>query len=904
MIKRYSSRRESISDSLLNDKLKNAKSYDRIAGYFRGSIFEVAGENLDSITGTIRVICNSDLRIEDVKTAKLARESLRKEWCETKPEELKNIGNRFKKLYEFLTSKKLEVKVLPNERFGLIHGKAGVITLEDGTKTSFLGSVNESRTAWKSNYELVWEDSSSDAVNWVQEEFDALWNDPAAVPLSDFIIKDIKRVSERTVIDDIKDWKNLDDKDPAAVAVESPVYREQLGLWEHQKYFIDVAFHAHKKSYGARYVLADQVGLGKTIQLAMAAQLMALYGEKPILIIAPKTLIWQWQDELISLLDLPAAVWDGRNWIDENGLKYPNRGAQDIVKCPRRIGIVSQGLITSGSSIKEYLLKKEYECVIADEAHRSRRRNLGEGKENQSPDMNNLYKFLVEISRRTHSMLLATATPFQLYPIELWDLLNILSQKNDSVLGSLSSMWRKSARLSEGLDLIMGKKKIEFFDPENWDWMRNPFPPKHEHPNFAVLRNMFRLKDDQFVISKGFSDLSNPEGFKIGTLLTQGFFEKYNPYIRHVIRRERTYLEKTIDETTGQPYLQRINVELHGEDEEGALILTGYMKTAYELAEEFCDLISQRVKGAGFFKTLLLRRIGSSIEAGKNTGYKMLNEWGRGLFEITDEDDEVDINIEESELKNLTEEEYALLNQFVEALESNNATDPKYYKTVELLKGKKWFDKGVIIFSQYYDTARWVAENLSKEFVDVPIALYAGGDKSRIYLDGSCKKKSKEEIKLGVKNHEYKVMVGTDSASEGLNLQTLGTLINFDLPWNPTRLEQRKGRIQRIGQVNDTVHIFNMRYKDSVEDRVHELLSDRLKSITNMFGQLPDVLEDVWIKIAANEREEAEKIIDNMPKVHPFENRYNKSVSNIDWESCVTVLNKKEKRKYFEEAWG
>jgi len=102
MINRYSSRRESISDSLLNDKLSNAKSYDRIAGYFRSSIFEIAGEALDSIEGKIRVICNSDLMVEDVKTAKLASESLRKEWCESKPEELPVSASRFKRLYDNL----------------------------------------------------------------------------------------------------------------------------------------------------------------------------------------------------------------------------------------------------------------------------------------------------------------------------------------------------------------------------------------------------------------------------------------------------------------------------------------------------------------------------------------------------------------------------------------------------------------------------------------------------------------------------------------------------------------------------------------------------------------------------------------------------------------------------------
>jgi superfamily II DNA/RNA helicase len=235
-------------------------------------------------------------------------------------------------------------------------------------------------------------------------------------------------------------------------------------------------------------------------------------------------------------------------------------------------------------------------------------------------------------------------------------------------------------------------------------------------------------------------------------------------------------------------------------------------------------------------------------------------------------------------------------------LESNQATDPKFIKTVELLK-EGWKNKGVIIFSQYFDTAFWAAENLSKELPSTEIALYAGGDKSGVFFNGDFKKEYKDTIKAGVKSHKYKILVGTDSASEGLNLQTLGTLINLDLPWNPTRLEQRKGRIQRIGQVNDTVHIYNMRYKDSVEDRVHDLLSERLKNITSIFGQLPDVLEDVWIEVAQGEIEAAKKIIDNVPDKNPFEVRYNQNVSNIGWETCSKVLNNQEKRRYFKDSW-
>ncbi len=96
-------------------------------------------------------------------------------------------------------------------------------------------------------------------------------------------------------------------------------------------------------------ILADQLGLGKTIQLAMAAQLIALVGDKPVLVLVPKPLIWQWQDELRNLLDMPSAVWNGRQWVDENGIEYPNAGPESIRACPRRAPVRQFRVRSSGS---------------------------------------------------------------------------------------------------------------------------------------------------------------------------------------------------------------------------------------------------------------------------------------------------------------------------------------------------------------------------------------------------------------------------------------------------------------------------------------------------------------------------------------------------------------------------
>jgi len=377
MINRYSSRRSKLSKAFLNEKLKNAASYDRIAGYFCSSILEVAGESIENISGKARIICNSTLNAEDVQTAAYANIKLKQEWCEYLPEEKyadENSALRLRKLYKLLSTGKLEVKVIPDEVYGPMHGKAGVITYQDGSKTSFLGSINETKSAYTVNYEMLWEDDSQEAIDWVQEEFDFFWNSKYAVNLSDFVISDIDRISKRVVIP-LKDWREDSEDVVPAVAVEEPVYRREFGLWEHQKYFVELAFREHKQKGGARFLLADMVGLGKTIQLAMSAKLMALYGDKPVLIIVPKTLTYQWQEELKTLLDMPSAVWTGRGWMDENGYEYPADSNRSILKCPRRVGIVSQGLITRKSEAADLLKQLKYECVILDEAHRARRTN-------------------------------------------------------------------------------------------------------------------------------------------------------------------------------------------------------------------------------------------------------------------------------------------------------------------------------------------------------------------------------------------------------------------------------------------------------------------------------------------------------------------------------------------------
>ena len=213
---RFSSRRQRLDHAFLSKKLAGAKSYRRIAGYFRSSIFELVGEEIAAIP-KVRIVCNSELDAADVAVSKHVRETALKERWNEAPAEVEALlhRDRYRKLHDLLTSGRVEIRVVPKDRV-FIHGKAGVIEAADGTKTCFLGSINETKSAFAENYEILWEDTSPEGVAWVEEEFEALWKD--SYPLPDAIVEEIKRVADRVEIrfDEVQP-----DDLPAAALAES-----------------------------------------------------------------------------------------------------------------------------------------------------------------------------------------------------------------------------------------------------------------------------------------------------------------------------------------------------------------------------------------------------------------------------------------------------------------------------------------------------------------------------------------------------------------------------------------------------------------------------------------------------------------------------------------------------------
>ena len=889
-INRFSSRRRRLDHAFLADRLRGAKSYKRIAGYFRSSIFELVGEEIASIP-KVQIVCNSELDAADVVVSKHVRETALKERWNEAPAEVEALlhRERYRRLHDLLTTGRVEIRVVPKDRF-FIHGKAGVIEAADGAKTCFLGSINETKSAFSQNYEILWEDPSPDGVAWVEEEFDVLWHD--AYPLPDAIIEEIKRVADRVEIrfDEAKTSEL-----PAAALAESPIYRggEQLQPW--QRSFVTL-FMQHRETYGkARLLLADEVGVGKTLSLAASAMISALLGDGPVLILCPSTLTVQWQVELFDKLGIPSAVWlsNKKVWLDPKGHVVKTRGAEDITRCPFRIAIVSTGLIFHDSDECGYLLERKYGTVVLDEAHRARRRGGLSQKKSQA---NNLLDFMLRIGPRTKNLLLGTATPIQTEVHELWDLLRILNAGADFVLGrELYSRW---VDYEKALPVVKGDE-TPLEEKDAWEWLRNPLPPASEDVLFATLRLQLGMPEQTFYSDRGFGSLGFLEQQAVGQALEPGFLRENNPFIRHTVLRRRQTLEDA-------GLLERISVNIHPNPDAPATAYTGVgfnglglltnlpFDLAYQAAESFTIALQKRTKAAGFMKTMLLQRICSSFASGKATAERMLR---RDIFE-----EEEQTRLMEEAMSGLTGKEAECLHTIVLELSRPEARDPKlnavrHFLTSYLSDGKTWLEHGCIIFSQYYDTAFSLGEALAESLTGEVVGVYAGTGKSGLFRGEDFASVEREEIKSAVKKREIRLVVATDAACEGLNLQTLGTLINVDLPWNPSRLEQRLGRIKRFGQVRRSVDMLNLVYHETQDEKVYKVISRRMKDRYDIFGGLPDTIEDDWIESVEKLEEIMDEYIHLRRQAHDvFEMRYQTTIDpdRDRWELCSRVLSRRD----------
>jgi hypothetical protein len=237
--------------------------------------------------------------------------------------------------------------------------------------------------------------------------------------------------------------------------------------------------------------------------------------------------------------------------------------------------------------------------------------------------------------------------------------------------------------------------------------------------------------------------------------------------------------------------------------------------------------------------------------------------------------------------------------------------DPKLDALVGYLLGmrkdveRRWLDLGCILFSQYYDTVRWVGDELgqAKRVCGHGDWLYAGSNRSGIWSAGRFQRCEREVLKARVRAGELKLLLGTDAASEGLNLQRLGTLINIDLPWNPRGWSSARDASSALARYAAKCGSPTCAIAARWRTACTMCWQTGLESIHQLFGQIPDTLEDVWVKLALEGEKEALQLIDRTSATrNPFDAKYSK-VEDADWETCSLVLDPQAVKEQLSRGW-
>jgi len=297
----------------------------------------------------------------------------------------------------------------------------------------------------------------------------------------------------------------------------------------------------------------------------------------------------------------------------------------------------------------------------------------------------------------------------------------------------------------------------------------------------------------------------------------------------------------------------------------------GDLKPLYERIEEYITETykeSQRVLtgneqlALGFVMTLYQQRLTSSLYAIRQSLERRQSKIDTELADMTDRLAELsqDDSVSEATLNevlgpnqvdayqpqsgqgmSVIQSEKETLDTFVSDLHQLT-TDPKMDQlTADIQTLQRQGRDRILIFTQYQDTLEFIRDTLTGSHTEV--GSYSGsGGKQYDRETGEWVAVGKEVITQEFKDGNVSILVCTDSASEGLNLQNADALVNFGLPWNPMTVEQRIGRIDRIGQENDVVKIINYAYEDSVDGDIYEALEERLSLFEDVVGDMRPVL--------------------------------------------------------------
>ena len=852
---------------LYEPALRRAVRYDRCCSYFSSSVLAAAAAGFGAfiqrildggivVKPALRLLVNEELVESDVRA--LLEGSDEAPLIEVL---LARLGTpetalqsaRLEMLAWLAQDGWLEIKVGVMRRGdGILHAKFGLFVDAANEALIFDGSGNESGSALRSNYEMLtiggsWTDPERHAH--FRGEFELLWSgeDPAVAVFSlpdavrDVLVKfvpDVPPVAEPA--------NNLRRQRAAMLwgyALEAPYMPEggaatcdamaPVTLWPHQRHVVAETAAAWPEGR----LLCDEVGMGKTVEaILVLRRLLAGRGVRRALILPPANLLPQWQGELREKGGLRVPRLEGlKTLVWPDGIKQSVSGLSEALQ--QDVLLLSRETARLEDNVSVLLEAAPWDLIMLDEGHAARRANQVEGEFN-TPTL--LLGLLREMQAKGHarSFMILSATPMQTHPWEPWDLLQVLGEGGVWLSGfhvvrrfyeALASLERGSLPRSEAIAVARILTATQ---------NRPAAPPSLGLPALEDL--------DSFAQALRFL----PQSLRLDAVR---WLRCCSPLTRRMHRNTRRTLRRYFE-------MGLLDRPPPGRDvlDDPFDFETAEEREVYEAVTRYIDRrfdeLEHQKPGKGFVMTIYRRRAASSPIALRRSlerrasGLKAVIAQHAPDPSILDLDDVQELedllNAKlTSALPETPDEAQSELREVEELLERIavlGALDTKRDRLVARVKKLTNDGRAVLIFTGYSDTMSYLRDALIGAFGST-VASYSG-EGGALRTQGGWVSASKEAVTKALRDGAIKVLVCTDAASEGLNLQAAGALVNFDLPWNPSKVEQRIGRIDRIGQELSTLPIVNLYLQHSVDERVYRALSLRCGLFETFVGPMQPVL--------------------------------------------------------------
>ena len=881
--------------------LQDAARYDRLTGYFDAGALALAARGVEGLVrnaGRMRLVVGCTLKapeIDAINEGEALRDAVERQLVELPlaPPDA-DAADALGLLAWMIGRGHLEVKVAvpcdtdgrPVNDTAIFHEKSGVIEDRAGYKIAWTGSLNETAAGWRRNWESInvyrsW-GPEPERVDSEERNFASLWAnrspralvldvpDAAKQDLLRFLPPDLPtRLKAKTPPPGPPDTGPGPDPPPLPPtdrrqlvwtfiqrAPSLPGSGAQVGEataaiepWPHQLR----AFERLYAPWPPKLLIADEVGLGKTIQAGLLLRQAWLAGlAKRILILAPKAVLKQWQIELREKFNLNWPIYDGRKLSC-----YPSRalhGHHEHEVDPERwheepAVIASSHLMRRNDRAAVLVHDAEpWDLVILDEAHHARRRAAGSPQEGGP---NALLKLMRALKTRTQGLVLLTATPMQVHPIEVWDLLDLLGLPQEWTAPEFLDFFEQVAQPSPSPEAL--DRMARLFQAVERDHGAVPRDTVQRLTGLSHLKagKVLRALRDEASIPR--RRLETPERRAAIAVM-----RSHTPIRRLISRHTRGLLRRyAAAGMLSNPIADR-------QVRDRFVDMTEAERDLYAAVDEYISQTYKQASGGersavGFVMTIYRRRLASSFAALRATFEKRRSPAllgavaSAGAVEEDVPDDEVldDEVLDTDDLAALTAralvfEEQGEIEHLLERIDALPLDSKLTSLTETLDELTRNGYRQVMVFTQYTDTMDFLRRILRER--SGPRLMCFSGRGGEIPTAGSpdgWRTIDREQVKHRFRDGEADLLLCTDAAAEGLNFQFCGALVNYDMPWNPMRVEQRIGRIDRVGQRHPTIQVVNLHYEGTVETAIYRALRRRIGLFEQVVGRLQPILAQI-----------------------------------------------------------